>query len=66
MYYHSRGVPQDYVEAYKWLNLAASRFLASEAEKRARAIKNRDIIASRLTRWRIMEAQRLARAWKPR
>ena len=30
MYYHGRGVPQDYVQAHKWLNLAASRFLPSE------------------------------------
>ena len=66
MYYHGRGIPQDYVEAHKWLNLAASRFLPSEAEKCARAVKNRDIVARKLPRLRIAEAQRLAREWKPK
>ena len=64
MYYFGRGVPQDYIEAHKWLNLAASRFLASEADKRAHALKNRDIVARQMTRWQIAEAQRLARQWK--
>jgi hypothetical protein len=59
-------VPQDYVEAHKWLNLAASRFLASEGEKRAQAIKNRDIVAKKMPRFRIADAQRLAREWKPK
>ena len=63
--FHGRGIPQDFVESHKWLNLAASRFLAAEADKRARALKNRDIVAKKLTRWRIAEAQKLAREWKP-
>ncbi len=65
MYYHGRGVAQDYVEGHQWLNLAASRFLPSEAEKRDRAIKNRDIVAKKMTLSQIAEAQRLAREWKP-
>jgi TPR repeat protein len=66
MYYHGRGVAQDYVEGHQWLNLAASRFLPSEAEKRGRAIKNRDIVAKKMTLSQIAEAQKLAREWKPR
>jgi uncharacterized protein len=66
MYYHGRGAPQDYIEAHKWLNVAASRFLPSEAEKRARAIKNRDIVAKKMTQLWMEEAQRLAREWKPK
>jgi TPR repeat protein len=65
LYFHGRGIPQDYVESHKWLNLAASRFLPAEAEKRARAVKNRDIVAKHLTRWRLAEAQKLAREWVP-
>ncbi|HTR58810.1 MAG TPA: tetratricopeptide repeat protein, partial [Casimicrobiaceae bacterium] len=66
MYFYGRGVPQDYLEAHKWLNLAAARFLPSEAEKRARAVKNRDIVARKMTPQRIEDAQDLARAWRPR
>jgi TPR repeat protein len=65
MYYFNRGTPQDYVESHKWLNLAASRFLPSEAAKRERAVKNRDIVAKRMTPGQIAEAQSLARDWKP-
>ena len=63
MYYKGQGVPQDYVQAHMWFNLAASRL---EAEKRNEAVKNRDIIASRMTPAQIAEAQRLAREWKPK
>src|SRR5262249_52331134 len=66
MYFLGRGVPQDYVESHKWLNLAASRFLPSEAVNRARAIKNRDIVAKKMSQQRIEEAQSLVRNWKPR
>ena len=66
MYFHGRGVPQDYVESHKWLNLAASRFLPSEAEKRVRALKNRHIVANKMSQQRMEEAQSLARDWKPR
>jgi TPR repeat protein len=65
MYYFGRGVAQDYVDAHKWLNLAASRFLPSEAEKRARAVKNRDIVAKKMTLSQLAEAQTFAREWKP-
>lgn len=65
MCYFNRGTPQDYVESHMWLNLAASRFLPSEAAKRERAVKNRDIVAKRMTSGQIAEAQSLARDWRP-
>lgn len=34
MYFNGRGVPQDYVLAHMWCNLAASRFDASQKEGR--------------------------------
>jgi len=49
-----------------WLNLAASRFTASETEYRDSAIKNRDRAASKLTPAQIAKAQKLAREWKPK
>jgi TPR repeat protein len=65
MYANGWGMPQDYVEAHKWLNLAATGFPASEPEKREMAVRNRDQLAARMTAAQIAEAQRLARAWKP-
>jgi uncharacterized protein len=66
MYDEGRGVPQDYVQAHKWYNLAASRFPTSAKEFRDRAVGNRDAIAAKMTPAQIAEAQKLAREWKPK
>jgi len=62
MYGRGEGVPQDHVLAHMLFDLAASRL---EAEERDMAIKNRDIVASKMTPEQIAEAQKLAREWKP-
>ena len=54
MYEHGRGVPQDYVYAHMWYNIAA----AAGHEK---AIDNRDVMNERMTPDQIAEAQKLAR-----
>ena len=59
MYFMGKGVPQDYVEAHKWLSLAAAQGYKDVA-------KFRDLIASTMTPEQIAEAQRLAREWKPK
>ena len=64
MYQKGRGVPQDYVQAHMWSNLAASRL--SPGSDRDMAVKNRDIIAVIMTPAQLAEAQRLAREWKPK
>ena len=56
MYFNGTGVRQDYVQAHKWLNLAASR-------DNKKAIKGRDIVAKRMTPADISTAQKLAREW---
>ena len=66
MYVLGWGVTQDYVQAHMWLNLAASQYSAPAVEKRDQAVKDRDIIASKMTPAQIAEAQKLARAWKPK
>src|ERR1019366_7223794 len=58
MYASGQGVPQDYVLAYMWFNLAA-------AQGEAAALKNRDATAAHLTPDKLLEAQKLARDWKP-
>jgi TPR repeat protein len=65
MYGKGQGVPQDNVLAYMWISLAASRFSASEGNKRGMAAINSEVIASQMTPEEIAEAQRLAREWKP-
>ena len=59
MYANGAGVPQNYVLAYMWANLAAS----TGSEK---AGKNRDILARSMTPNQLAEAQKLAREWKPK
>jgi len=56
MYGKGRGVPQDYVQAHKWFNLAATK-----GDKNA--AKNRDIVAKKMTPTDVSKAQRLARQW---
>ncbi len=64
MYSKGNGVLQDYVQAHKWCNLAASRFSASEAESLSRATMNRDPTAAMMTPSQLAEAQKLASDWK--
>ncbi len=64
MYHLGRGVPQDYAQAHMWYNLAASR--SPPGEGHDRAVKNRDIVARRMTPAQISEAQKLAREWRPK
>jgi len=61
MYRDGWGVPQDYVQARMWLNLAASRF--PPGTDRDHAVRNRDFVAKHMTRAQIAEAQRMAREW---
>ena len=51
------GAPQDYVEAHKWLNLAASRGEAA-------ALKERDALAAKMTAEQVATAQARATAWR--
>ncbi len=59
MYYQGQGVPQDDVRAHLWFSLAAAG--ADE-----HATKNRAKLTKRMTLGQIVEAQRLARDWKPK
>ena len=60
-YAEGRTVPQDYVQAHKWFNLAGSGAAASEEALRDRAIRARERVAAAMTPEQIAEAQRLAR-----
>ena len=57
MYREGQGVPQDDVQAYLWMNLAA-------AQGFEQAQKVRDLMARKMTPAQRADAQRLAREWK--
>ena len=60
MYQYGRAVTEDYVAAYMWLDLAASRLTDAEGD---RAVDGRDSVGIQLTASQRAEAQRLAREW---
>jgi TPR repeat protein len=53
MYGNGQGVAQDYVRAHLWLNLSAASGDASH-------LKNRDLVASKMTSQQIAQAQKMA------
>ena len=59
MSHQGQGVPQDFVWAHKWLNLAAA-----QGDEMAR--KMRDLVVELMTPAQTAEAQRLAREWRPK
>jgi TPR repeat protein len=64
LYTTGSGVPQDYVLAHMWSNLAVSG-LSPKASAYTGALKRRVILETRITPEQIAEAQKLAREWKP-
>ncbi len=57
MYERGRGVPQDYVQAYRWYTLAAN-------QGDDLACKFKDHLEKSMTLGHLAAAQRLAREWK--
>ncbi|MCY4211603.1 MAG: SUMF1/EgtB/PvdO family nonheme iron enzyme [Gammaproteobacteria bacterium] len=58
LYRQGLGIVQDYVEAHKWLNLAASRGEVT-------ALEERDALAAQMTPDQIATAQKKAAVWQP-
>ena len=54
MYYNGKGVTQDNIYAHMWFNIASSNGSGNASE-------NRDILAQKMTKEQIVEAQKLAR-----
>jgi hypothetical protein len=65
-YATGEGVEQGNVSAHMWFNLAAARFPASDVRNRNAAVKNRDVVAGKMTPEQIAEAEALAREWRPK
>ena len=64
-YATGEGVAEDHVKAHMWFNLAAANFPASDSRNRRGAIANREVMEGKMTRDQIIEAQKLAREWRP-
>jgi len=60
LYDRGQGVPLNYVEAHKWLNLAAARAGSGDRDY---FVRIRNAVASKLTRAQIYESQQRARDW---
>jgi hypothetical protein len=59
-----QGVPQDYVAAHMWVNLAAAKLPPGNARDMALQVRNQ--LADKMTPAQIVDAQKLAREWKPK
>jgi hypothetical protein len=59
-------VAKDYIEAYRWFELAATRDAGADFEVHDNAVKNRDLLAKKMTPEQIAEAKKLVQAWKAR
>jgi TPR repeat protein len=62
-YAKGEGVAQDNVQAHMWFNIASARFSPSDSRNRGAAVRNRDVVAGKMSREELAEAQRLARQW---
>lgn len=62
-YVEGVGVPRDYGEAYVWFALAAARMPSGAAYEQA--VRNRDIIAARLTSAQLEAAKVRVSTWQP-
>ncbi len=60
MYDEGQGVPQDFVQAYMWFSLAASRFPSGG---RKEVLNYRGKFATHMTPAQIAKAERLAGEW---
>jgi TPR repeat protein len=62
LYNKGHGVPEDYILAYKWLNLAASR---ASGPKKDFSFRMRDSVATKMSPAQIARAQALSMEWRP-
>jgi hypothetical protein len=61
MYLNGWNLPQDYVQARKWFNLASSR--SAPGVDRDAALLGRNLVAAKMTPAQIDEAQKLTQEW---
>lgn len=67
-YYHAgKGIPQNYVEAFKWYLLASLEGEEADSMMLERSVRDRMTgLKRQMTQEQIAEAKKLAREWKPK
>lgn len=65
MYKDGKGVPRNYVQAYMWYQIVVTQSSAVDELYLWSGKERLDSVASRMTPAQIVEAERLAREWKP-
>ncbi len=66
LYFQGLGVPQDYIMAHKWFNVATALLSNIYVHgEQSYALRRRDAVAAKMTPSQIADAQALARDWKP-
>ncbi len=58
LYAYGRGVPHDYARSYRWSSLAAANYPKWARDERAAALRNRDIVAARMSVSELLAALR--------
>jgi hypothetical protein len=66
LYAEGVGGQPDNVSAHMWFNLAAAHFPESDADSRAAAASERDLVAAKMTADQIAEARKRALEWQPK
>ena len=61
LYVNGNGVPRDFVQAYMWLSLSTRNIAGSGSE----AVRQRDLVAARMSSSQITEAKKLVQKWRP-
>ena len=61
LYVNGNGVPKDFVQAYMWLSLSTRSIAGSGSE----AVRQRDLVAARMSSSQITEAKKLVQKWRP-
>lgn len=61
LYVNGNGVSRDFVQAYLWLTLSTRHIAGSGSE----AVRQRDMLAARMSSSQIADAKKLVRDWRP-
>jgi TPR repeat protein len=61
LYVNGNGVSRDFVQAYLWLTLSTRHIAGSGSE----AVRQRDMLAARMSSSQLADAKKLVRDWRP-
>jgi TPR repeat protein len=65
MYEKGQGIAPNGAQAYMWYSLAAFRFQGTDEQARARVLRSRDRVATKMSPEQLAAAQKMAREWRP-